>query len=313
MTLAYPYFLLLLVLIPMVVWLRRKRSEGTPATFSSTAGLAGFGATTRVRLRWIPSALRAVALTLLVIALARPQSIKADTSQSEGIDIALVLDLSSSMVSYHQGDETLLSVAQRISKEFVGSLSNDRVALVIFRGESFLASPLTSDYEAVKQMIDAAVDLPITDGTAIGTGLAEGVNALRNSSARSRAVIQMTDGENNAGEIEPLAAARLAETLGVRVYTIGMIDDAARRSGRVNVDQEALSEMARVTGGQYFPATSPDLLNQVYQGVARLEKSRLDSKVVAISKELAPTFLLIALFILAVEAASVSTVWRKPA
>jgi Ca-activated chloride channel family protein len=314
MTLANPYLLLLLLVIPLSILIRWRRTPGSPAGFSSTLGLSGLGNTWRLRYRWVPTVLRTAALGLLIIAVARPQTTRADTSDAEGVDLALVLDMSSSMTVYRQGNETLLSVAQRISKDFLDGLQNDRVALVIFRGESFLMSPLTSEYDALKPMIDTAVDLPLPDGTAIGVGLSEGLNALRNSRARSRAVILMTDGENNQGEIDPLAAARIAETLGVRVYTIGLIDDASRRSGRLNVDQQALEEMARVTGGRYFPATSPDLLSQVYDTVTRLEKSRLDdSKVVVVSRELAPPLILAAVLLLAAEVAGMSTFWRRPA
>lgn len=312
MTLAEPVFLLLLLAIPLVLLLRRGHADGGATAFSNTELLAGYGRSWRIRLRWIPVALRTLALALLIVGLARPQTVDAEMTETEGIDIALVLDFSGSMISYRQGDETLQVVVERISKDFLDGLENDRVSLSIFRSETLVLSPLTSDYEAIGEMIERAADLPLRDGTAIGLGLADGLETLRHSRAQSRAVVLMTDGENNAGEVEPLAAARMAEALGVRVYTIGLLDDRARAGGQANVDEIALQEMAEIGDGIYFPATTPDLLAEIYDEIATLEKSRLaDSTVNVVYRELAPWFLFGALALFTVEILGSSSIWRR--
>jgi Ca-activated chloride channel homolog len=265
-----------------------------------------------VRFRWVPVLLRTAALALLIIGLARPQTVDAEFTETEGIDIALVLDFSGSMISYRQDGETLLSIAERISKEFVEGLVNDRVSLSIFRSETMVMSPLTSDYQAISEMIDMAADLPLRDGTAIGHGVSDGLETLRHSRAQGRAIILMTDGENNAGEIEPLVAARMAEAIGVHLYTIGLMDQRTIESGRTNVDEIALQEMAELTGGQYFPATTPDLLAEVYASIAELERSRLDDSVVnVLYRELAPFFIFAAMALVVLEVAATSTIWRR--
>src|SRR5205814_1231385 len=149
----------------------------------------------------------------------------------------------------------------------------DRVGLVIFRETSVVLSPMTLDYDALSQLVGKVNDVNLPDGTAIGVGLSDALNLLRDSRARSRVVVLLTDGENNAGNIEPATAARLAQTLGIRVYTIGALDVRPRRGGQTNVDEKALTEMAKVTGGQYYPADNEETLSAVYKDIDRLEKS----------------------------------------
>jgi Ca-activated chloride channel family protein len=309
MRFADPYLLGLLLVVPVLLFLKARFSrESGSGGYSDLALLAAYRPTWRVRYRWLPAAARGVALALLVVALARPQTGRAETEvPGEGIDIVLVMDTSSSM-STSFGDDSRLSVAQRVLTDFVEGRAQDRIGLVIFREQSLPLSPLTLDYSALQRLIGEVSRVNLSDGTAIGVGLSDGLNLLRDSRARSRVVILMTDGENNAGSIEPLQAARIAETLGIRVYTIGVV---ARGGDRVNVDERALQEMAQVTGGRYFPAESEGALAAVYDSIDRLEKSRVGRPQFAAFNELAPYLLLLAFAFAGLEIALRALVWRQ--
>jgi Ca-activated chloride channel homolog len=310
---ADPYLLVLLALLPLALFLKaRFTKEASAGGFSNLSLLAGFTSTWRLRYRWLPTALRAGALALLVVALARPQTGRAESElPGQGIDIALVLDTSSSMTTSSLGQDTRLAVAQRVLTDFVKGRTNDRIGLVIFREDSLVLSPLTLDYDALSRLLGDVNQVNLSDGTAIGVGLSDALNLLRESRARSRLVVLLTDGENNAGTIEPLVAARIAETLGIRVYTIGVIDPRTRNTNQVNVDEKALQEMANVTGGRYFPAESEQALNQIYQSIDALEKSRVGRPQFGAYNELAKYFLVAGLLLLAGELALRTTVWRQ--
>jgi Ca-activated chloride channel family protein len=309
---ADPYFFALLALIPLLLFLRgRRRREPATAAFPNLKLLAGYQPTWRIRFRWLPTAVRAAALALLVVAIARPQAGEADSIlPGQGIDIALILDTSSSMAT-PLGDDTRLAGAQSVLKEFIERRENDRIGLVIFKEQSIVLSPLTLDYSALTTLIDSVDQVNLMDGTAIGIGLSDALNLLRESRARSRVAVLLTDGENNAGSIEPLAAARIAETLGVRLYTIGLLDADARSRGSVNVDERALLEMAQLTGGRYFAAESVSGLEEIYASIDALEKSRVGRPQFASYREIGVYFLVAALLLLAFELGLRSTVWRR--
>lgn len=311
MRFADPYLLLLLLAVPALALLKsRIGRDKARVAFSDIGLLADYGPTWRVRLRWIPTLVRALALVLLVVALARPQQGQAESElPGRGIDIALVLDTSSSM-STLLGGESRLTAAQRVIKDFIEARREDRIGLVIFRDDSLVLSPLTLDYDALKGLVDDVQRVNLTDGTAIGLGLGESLNLLRESRARSRVAILLTDGQNNNRTLEPLAAARIAETLGIRVYTIGILDSRARSVG-ANIDEEALRQMAETTGGRYFAADSPEGLASVYESIDQLEKSRVGRTQFAAYDELAVYFLLGAVALLAVELALNATAWRR--
>jgi Ca-activated chloride channel family protein len=308
---ADPYFLVLIALIPLLAFLKARFAGDMGAgRFSSLNLLAAYRPTWRLRYRWLPTAVRALALGLLVVALARPQTGQAESRlPGEGIDIVLVTDISSSM-STGFGDDTRLAAAQDVLDEFIASRAEDRIGLVVFRDGSLVLSPLTLDYAALRSLVGSVGDINLNDGTAIGVGLADGLNLLRESRARSRVAILLTDGQNNAGQIEPLAAARLAEALGIRLYTIGILES---RSSAANVDERALREMAQLTGGSYFSADSPGALASIYASIDQLEKSRIGRPQYAAYNELAVYFLVAALALLAGELALKSTVWRQAA
>jgi Ca-activated chloride channel homolog len=306
---ADPYLFALLLVIPALLLLRRYlRDEGGVGVFSHLDLLASYRPTWRIRFRWVPTAFRALALVLLVLALARPQAGEARSDMpGQGIDIVLVLDTSSSMTVGFGGNETRAEAAERVLVDFIDGRTNDRIGIVIFRDESLVLSPLSVDYESLKRLVADAQAVNLSDGTAIGLGLAEAVNLLRDSRARSRVAILLTDGENNNRTIEPMVAARIAETLGLRLYTIGVIDGR----GAGGVDERALREMAELTGGRYFSATSPDALSAVYEQIDQLETSLIGRLQFVTYRELAVYFLIAALGLLVFEQVLRVTVWRR--
>lgn len=314
MRFADPYFLALLAVVPIFLFVKsRRRSEANAGTYSTLALLGSYRPTWRVRYRWLTTAVRAAALVLLLIALARPQGSEANNEvQAQGIDIALVLDTSSSMGTVFDGNDSRLQVAQRVITDFIGNRQNDRIGLVIFRNQSLVLSPLTLDYDALTALVDNVETVNLPDGTAIGVGLADALNLLRESKARSRVAVLLTDGQNNAGEVEPLAAARIAETLGIRAYTIGLVE-ARTRAGASNVDEQALESMADITGGRYFAADNAQALASIYDSIDTLEKSRIGKPQFAAYDEYAPYFLAAALALLALELILQSTLWRRTA
>jgi Ca-activated chloride channel family protein len=301
---ADPVLLALLVLLPLLGlyagFTHRQRSS---VGFGALGAAAKPRSTWRVRLeRWLVP-LRLVAIALLIVALARPQRGEAVTTvRGEGIDIVLAYDVSSSMSQPFARGQSRLEAAERVLTNFVTARGNDRVGLVAFQGASITMSPLTTDYAALAVMVDQSGGLQLTDGTGIGVAIGQSVNELRDSSAASRIVILMTDGENNVATIEPLAAARLAESLGIRVYTIGVVSPGFDRSqSSINVDEESLREIANVTGGTYSRAENPTALEEIYANIDTLEKSRFESTTVMRYDEIAPIVLAVAAVILAVE------------
>ena len=313
MTFANPYLLLLLLAVPALLFAKsRMARDDARAGFSDVTLFSGMRKTWRLRYRWLPTLMRACALALLVVALARPQKGQAQSVlPGQGIDIVLIMDTSSSMSTvFGSGNDTRLGAAQKVLKDFIAGRKDDRVGLVVFRNDSIVLSPLTLDYKALDGLIDGANQVNLNDGTAIGLGVAESLNLLRESKARSRVAILLTDGQNNNPQLEPLAAAKIAQTLGVRLYTIGVIDPRSR-SGGGNVDEKALSQMADVTGGRYFSADSPQALQNVYQSIDQLEKSRVGRLQFAAYDELAVYFLAGALAFIGLELALNATLWRR--
>jgi Ca-activated chloride channel family protein len=308
-TFANPGLLLLLIAIPVLLLLKARLGESKSAGgFSNIALLAGFRPTWRVRYHWVPTFVRAGAIALLIVALARPQVGQADSElPGQGIDIALILDTSGSMSTSSLGtDDSRLDVAKRVLVDFINGRQNDQLGLVIFRASSLVLSPLTLDYEALTAITQQVGDVNLPDGTAIGVGLSDALNLLRESRARSRVAILLTDGENNAGDIQPMDAAQIAKTLGIRVYTIGVIEQGAR-----TVDSEALTQMAELTGGRYYPAENEQSLEAIYASIDQLEKSRIDRSVFATYDEYAVYFLAAALCLLTFELFLRNTAWRQ--
>lgn len=310
---ATPWVLVFLALVPVLTvlaWPARRRGA---VRLGSLAPAAGVRPTWRVRLEPALILVRAAAVALLVVALARPQTGEAASeTEGEGIDIVLGFDVSASMTQQFGSGRTRLDAAKEVLSQFLQARTNDRVGLVAFQGSSMTLSPLTTDYRAIDAAVQRAELLRLADGTAIGNALGESVNVLRGSNAASRIVILMTDGENNAGDVEPLAAARIAERLGVRVYTIGVVSRTGPGS-TLNVDERALREIANVTGGAYNRAEDPQALQQVYERIDQLEKSQFAADELVRFDDVAPWFLATAALLLTLELSLRATVFRRVA
>lgn len=283
---------LLLLLAPMVAWYIWKKSNlQASIRLSTIKGFAGAPRTYKYYLRHLPFTLKVLALALLIVALARPQSTDSwNNSSTEGIDIIVALDLSSSMLA-EDFKPNRLEAAKDDAIRFISGRPNDRIGLVVFAGESFTQCPLTTDHAVLINLINDVKSGMVEDGTAIGLGLANAVSRLKDSKAKSKVVILMTDGVNNQGEVPPLTAAEIAKTFGIRVYTIGVgsmgkapypfTDVFGRKQYQqmdVEIDEEVLTQIAHQTDGRYFRATSNKRLEDVYVEIDKLEKSKIEVK-----------------------------------
>ena len=291
MTFASPLWLIALVAVPVLAWRLWHRREGAPGVRYSVAGDAAALETTGwARWRWLPDALLLAALALGVLGLARPQARDATVERStEGIDIVLALDVSTSMTA-EDFVPNRFEAAKAVAAEFVRGRETDRIGLVVFAAQAYTQAPLTVDYPFLLSMLQEVRMGLIEDGTAIGTALATATARLRDSEAASKVVILLTDGQNNRGQVDPQTAAEAAAALGVKVYAIGVGSDdpAARRRGPFGglglapppgVDDAALRAVAETTGGRYFRATDADALRQVYAAIAELERSEIEETV----------------------------------
>jgi Ca-activated chloride channel homolog len=302
--------LLALLVIPaaLLLWFRRReRSYAVPSAVS----LTGLRPTLRQKALLLLPGLRIVAILLLVVALARPRSGDAEAIvPSEGIDIAISLDLSSSMeVAFGRGGRSRLDVTKDVVREFIKGRQNDRIGLVVFRNDAFAVAPPSLDYDALDIIIrdfDAGF---MPDGTGIGVGLASALTMLQDSTAASRIVILLTDGEHNAESIRPEAAAELAASLRIRVYTIGVVDDVRRVRG---IDEPLLRHMATSTGGRYFVADSGEDLAEIYQEISLLETSRISGEQFERFHEYGPWLLAAAAALILLEIALRATWLRRP-
>lgn len=302
------YLYLLLLLIPLIGWYIFKLRK-MQATFKLSSGYAFEKApsTLRVYMRHFPFLLRVIGIALVIIVLARPQSVNSsDISKSEGIDIIMALDISGTMMA-NDFSPTRLEAAKKVASEFINDRQSDRIGLVIFAGESFTQCPLTTDHRVLLNLLSEVKFGMIEDGTAIGLGLANSVNRLKDSQSKSRVVILLTDGSNNAGQIAPLTAAELAASYGIRVYTIG-IGSRGTSVARVmtpygmqsmnvsgDFDERTLTEIASKTGGSYFRATDNTSLSGIYDEIDQMEKSHISVNTVTKRKELYLPFAIIAL------------------
>lgn len=289
--LATPWWLLALAALPLVWWWNR-RTRPQALVLPALAIVDELPRSWRERSRALPGILRSIAFVGLVVAMARPQELAAGKPlTTSGVDIVMALDASGSMKAEDFQPRNRLEVAKQAAADFVAGREADRIGLVTFAGQAVTQTPLTLDHMSLSGAIDAVRIGALAEGTAIGTALATSVNRLRPSDARSKVVILLTDGVNNAGQIDPLTAAETARSLGVRVYTIGvgttgeapyLLDDPrfGRRYVRVvvRIDEETLQQIADRTGGRYYRATDPQALEAVYREIDRLERSPLTGR-----------------------------------
>lgn len=315
---------LLWVLLPMIAYyIYRLRQGRATMQISTVAGLRHLSRGVKYYLRHLPFVLRCLAVALLIVALARPQSTSSNTSNtSEGIDIVLALDISGSMLARDfQPDR--ISAAKEMAAQFIMDRPTDRIGLVVFAGESFTQSPLTTDKASLVNILGGVESGIIEDGTAIGNGLGTAINRLRESSAKSKVIILLTDGVNNSGQIAPLTAADIAQKLGLRVYTIGvgsqgtapypaidMWGNITYTPMKVEIDEKMLTEIANKTGGQYFRATDNEKLRAIYHEINQLERSRVEVENVTHYYERFTLFALLALLLLVVEC-FVRRIWLR--
>ncbi len=288
---ASPYYLwLLTLLVPMIgyyVW--RTLQGGAAIRISSVAGVVRAPKTVRYYLRHLPFALRAAAFALLVVALARPQDVEQNVrTNTEGIDIMLAIDVSGSMLARDFKPDRI-TAAKEVAGSFIADRYGDRIGLVAFAGEAFTQSPLTTDQSTLQTLLARIRSGLIEDGTAIGNGLATAINRLRESDAKSKVIILLTDGVNNRGEIAPLTAAEIAKAQGIRVYTIGvgtegmapypaidMFGNITFVNQKVEIDEKTLTAISDMTGGKYFRATDKAKLKAIYDEINQLEKSKVE-------------------------------------
>jgi Ca-activated chloride channel family protein len=301
--------LLAIVVIAAALELRRERGLGGGVLFSSLGLVPQARGSWRVRARWLLLPLRVVAATALIVALAAPSVVQAAFDvPAEGIDIVVVLDTSSSMTTPDLGGQPRIDVSKRVIHDFLGGLKNDRVGVVIFSAESMILSPLTLDYAAAQRLVEPVVaGRPLRDGTAIGTGLATGLNVLRESTARGKVAILLTDGQNNAGDVQPLDGSQMAKLLGVRLYTIGAV--AAR--SRTDVDEAQLKRMSEMTGGLYYRASDETALRDVYREIRTLEKARVGTRAFISTEDASLPFAAAGAALLALQFLLALTVFRR--
>lgn len=314
MTFLYPNLLWLAVVIPLLIayhiWVGRRS-----ATLSvSTLGKRRMPRTLRYWLRPLPIVLRILALALLIVALARPIEREYNKKVSvNGIDIVLAVDISGSMLA-KDFKPNRIEAAKEIASTFIADREVDRFSLVAFAGEAYTLTPITADRGVVQTLMANLRNGVIDDGTAMGNGLATALNRLRDSEAKSKVVVLLTDGVNNAGQITPMMAAEIARDMGVKVYTIGvgskdkapyptydMFGNPVEILVDVEIDEELLTNMAEITGGQYFRATNEETLKSIYDKINEMEKSEVQVMEVYHNNELFEPWLILGLLLLALE------------
>jgi Ca-activated chloride channel homolog len=291
---ANPKLLFLLLVIPLLIWryLWSMRQGQGSLRFASTLALEGMQPSWTVRARHVLFGVSMLALALAITALARPQKgAQAEDVSTEGVDIVIALDASGSMAAEDFEPRNRFYVAKMVVGKFVEGLRHDRAGLVMFAAKALTLCPSTVDYGALQNALNATALGTIEDGTAIGNALATCLNRLRDSKAKSKVIILVTDGVNNRGEIQPIDAAEIAKTLGVKIYTIGVGSTGMARMPindpvygkvyadvQVEIDEDSLKRIAAITGGLYYHATDRPSLEKIFQDIGRLEKTEIKVK-----------------------------------
>ena len=323
-----PEFLILLFVVPFLIYwyIRRHTKASGTMRFSNLGNIKNIRSTPSKKYRHVLFLFRLVAIILLIIAFARPQSgTKEEQIITEGIDIIMAMDISSSMLAEDLArHKNRLDVTKEVAGQFISERTNDRIGMVVFAAKSYTQCPLTLDYGILLKFLQEIHIGMIEDGTAIGMVVANCVNRLRSSKAKSKVVILLTDGRNNRGELDPATAAQLAKTMKVRIYTIGAgkhgealypIDDPFLGKRyvpmKVDIDEDVLKKIASTTGGRYFRATDKNSLQKIYQEIGELEKTKIEVKEFTRYSELFVNFLFAALGLLLLEIILANTRFRK--
>ena len=324
MRLDHPGFLCLLLLLPFLLWYLSQKNNGR-IRFSDLSISRQIAPSFWVRCLPFVNFARFLVIVLMIFSLARPQSSHSRQQvASEGIDILLILDISGSMRAEDFKPDNRLHAAKAVIHDFLDDRKNDRIGLVVFAGESFTQCPLTLDYRVLGNLLLNVEIGMLEDGTAIGDALANATNRLRHSTAKSKIAVLLTDGENNAGAIDPLTAAQAAKALDIKVYTIGMGKEGGAfipyhdpifglqySPNRTYVDEETLKQIAEITDGRYFRATDNQKLAEIYQEINQLETTKIEVTEYTRYKELAAYPLIFATFLLMLEIVLLNTRLRK--
>lgn len=329
MTFDKPWLLLLLLVIPVLSFLRGKFGGTAAVVFPTTGVLAKIGRRRQSRAGDFLTALSYFALACLIVALARPQLGRTITrTQASGVDIMLVLDVSRSMLAedFTIGNQRAnrFEATRMVTEKFINSRANDRIGIIAFAGNPYLVSPLTLDHAWLKRNLDRTRIGMVEDGTAIGSAIASAANRLKDKPAESKLIILLSDGDNNAGKIMPLTAAEAAKALGIRIYTVGagsrgtapfpFTDPFGRtvyRNVNMEFDENTLRQIADITGGKYFRATDTRSLNAVFEDIDRLEKSEVQVHQSVQYRDLFFWFLLAGFLALIMEIVLSQTIWRR--
>jgi Ca-activated chloride channel family protein len=331
MTFAHPYLLLLLLLLPLFAWLKGKRGKPPSFVYSSVQLVRGILNVTRARSGGFLMALRWLVLALCIIALAQPRLTKSETKiTASGVDIVVAMDLSGSMRSrdfeINRKPADRLEMTKEVLRGFISKRPGDRIGLVAFGSQAYIAAPLTLDHDFLLQNLDRLEIGSIDESqTAIGSGLATAINRLRDLKSKSKIVILMTDGENNAGKVSPHTAAEAGQALGIKVYTIGVgtrglaptpvardpFGNFIYQPRPVDLKEEPLQEIAQMTGGKYYRADNAQRFKQIYSEIDKLEKTEAEVKKFAQHKELFAFLISPGLMLLLLETVLRHTVWRR--
>ena len=330
MIFAHPIWFLALLLLPVLAWLKGRRSRPAAFVYSSVGLLAGLTRARRSHAGAILAALRWLALACFIIALTQPRLIKSETKvTASGVDIAVALDMSGSMISEDfvvRGERiNRFNMARSCFRSFIDKRPNDRIGLVVFAVQAWIATPLTLDHEFLQDTL-ARLEIGVIDDnqTAIGDALSTAVNRLRELKSKSKIVILMTDGENNSGTVAPLTAAQAAKALGIKVYTVGIgkqgtapmpVFSNGQKVGYqevpVDVDETTLQKIANLTGGKYYRADNAEHFQQLYDEIDKLEKTEMEIKKYSQFRELFPWVLTLGLAVLLLEITLGQTVLRR--
>lgn len=309
----HPLVLLLLLLVPALVWLRFARRRQAPLTFSDGAALLGLPRSPWLALRHLPAVLFAAGLVFLILAAARPQQGMSESRvETEGVDIVLVVDTSTSMRADDFSTATKrmdrLDAAKAVLAQFIQARPDDRLGIVAFAAMPYTIAPLTTDHAWLMLQMDRLQTGMLEDATAIGDAIASGVNRLRDSQAKSKVVILLTDGINNAGRMTPQDAARAAAALGIKIYTVGAGSDQPRAAGIFGllqpggeIDEATLKKIAEITSAKYFRATDLKSLEETYQAIDQMEKTQIELDQYTRYEELFAPVLILGLVCLALE------------
>ena len=330
MVFAHPYFLLLLLSLPLLAWLKGRRGQPPAFLYSAVRLVEGLTRARRSRAGAFLAALRWLVLALFIVALAQPRLMKsATTVKASGVDIVAAFDMSGSMISedFVVGGQRVnrFDMARTVLKRFINQRPGDRIGLVVFAAQAYIATPLTLDHDFLQENLDRLeIGTINADRTAIGDALSTALNRLRELKSKSKIIILMTDGQNNAGKLDPLLAAQAAQALGVKVYTIGvgtrgqapmpMRDVFGRKVYQmqpVDIDEDTLQKIAGQTGGKYYRADNAERFRQIYAEIDRLEKTEAVINKFAQFDELFPWLVSFGLALLLAEVALGQTVFRR--